>query len=80
MSKTMLTTIDNPYDPFTNYDEWLAYDESHGHYSNSMLARVAIHSDELSEADQEQAIENAIDEIISYDAELKFKKARKKSS
>ena len=74
MAKTMLTTIDNPYNPFTQFDEWRVYDETNGYYSSSLLARIAYHSDELSEADQEVAIETAIDEIVKEDATLKFRK------
>lgn len=73
----MLTTIDNPYDPFTEWDEWLGYDEGRGYYSSSLLARVALYPDELGELDQQQAIEYAIDEIIKEDATLKFKKVSK---
>lgn len=59
----MLTTTDNPYDPFTRWDEWQAYDQAAGYYTSELLARVAITSDALSDADQDAAIESAIDEI-----------------
>ena len=62
--QVMLTTIDNPYNPFTHYNEWNVYDETHGYYTNALLARIVISSEELSEADQLLAIEYAIDEII----------------
>lgn len=61
---SMITTIDNPYNPFTHYDEWLVWDEAAGYYTNSYLARVANYSNELSEADQDLAIDDAIDEIV----------------
>lgn len=61
----MLTTVDNPYNPFTQYDEWNAYDIGQGYYTNGLLARIVITSDELSENDQIKAINDAIDEIIS---------------
>lgn len=64
MALHMLTTVDNPYDPFTRYDEWSQYDEAHGYYTSALLARITKSSDELSEADQDLAIEDAIDEII----------------
>jgi hypothetical protein len=64
MREAMLTTTDNPYDPFTEYDEWFAFDQRHGYHTPSYLARIAILSDELSEADQLFAIEIAIDEIV----------------
>lgn len=64
MAKTMLTTVDNPWDPFTQYKEWYLYDTLNGYNSPSLLARVVVTSDELSEVDQELAIEQAIDEIV----------------
>lgn len=62
--EAMLTTIDNPYNPFTQYDEWYAYDRYLGHYTPEYLARVAIVSDGLSPLDQELAIDDAIAEIV----------------
>ena len=58
-----LTTIDNPFDPNTQWDDWLKYDEDHGYYSTSYLARIVKTSDELSSTDNLLAIEQAIDEI-----------------
>ena len=60
----MLTTVDNPFNPHTHFEEWYAYDERSGYHTTSFLARVVRTSDELSEADQHVAIENAIDEIV----------------
>lgn len=60
----MLTTVDNPWSPLTHWDEWFAFDLQQGYNSPGLLARYAITSDELSEADQDEAIEAAIDEII----------------
>jgi hypothetical protein len=60
----MLTTVDNPYDPFTKYDEWYAFDQAAGYHSPCLLARIVRTSDDLSEADQSLAIEDAIDEIV----------------
>lgn len=74
MAKHMLTTVDNPYNPFTQWVEWYAWDKAAGHNSNALLARIAIVSDELSEEDQDQAIEDAIDEVILSDATGTFRK------
>ena len=52
----MLTTVDNPYDPFTQYDDWYTWDERNGYHTTGLLARVVITSHELSEADQDLAI------------------------
>jgi len=66
MSKEhMLTTTDNPFDPFTQFDEWYQYDRAAGYFTTEFLARIAITSHELSEADESLAIEQAIDEIVN---------------
>lgn len=60
----MLTTIDNPHNPFTHWDEWYAYDEAAGYHTSGLLARLTVSSLELSEADQNISISQAIDEIV----------------
>jgi hypothetical protein len=61
----MLTTVDNPFDPFTRFDEWLAYDTKLGYDTPGMLARITKISNDLSEPDQALAVQNAIDEIVT---------------
>lgn len=63
-SAIMLTTVDNPFNPFTNFEAWKNFDESKGYNTCAYLARIAKVSDELSEADENQAIQQAIDEIV----------------
>jgi hypothetical protein len=75
----MLTTVDNPYDPFTQFDEWHSFDTHAGYYTSALLARVAITSDELSDVDQDLAIEMAIDEIVSENVLGIFKKVSRAS-
>lgn len=70
----MLTTVDNPFNPFTNFDAWYAYDEQLGYHTTSFLARIVTTSDELSEADQHLAIEAAIDEIVEENVLGLYKK------
>lgn len=59
-----LTTTDNPFDPFTEFKQWMAWDMRAGYNTSDYLARVVVTSDELSDADQDLAIEQAIDEIL----------------
>ena len=63
MKQTMVTTIDNPYDYFKNFDEWYEFDVSHGYNTLSYLARIAKISNDLSEEDQNRVIDDAVDEI-----------------
>ena len=65
MVQHMLTTVDNPYNPHTHYDEWYAFDLSHGYHTPSFLARILVTSENMSDADQDAAVEAAIDEIVS---------------
>jgi hypothetical protein len=60
----LLSTTDNPYNPFTEFDQWQAYDTQVGHHTLSLLARCTVTSDDLSELDQAQAIDYAMEEII----------------
>lgn len=60
----MLTTIDNPYNPFTEFKAWQVFDEGKGYYTLGYLARVANVSDALSEKDYELEIRNAMSTII----------------
>lgn len=59
----MLTTVDNPFDPFTQWDDWYAWDFRAGYHTPGALARQVITSDDLSDADQRDATNLAIDEI-----------------
>ena len=79
MKEHMLTTIDNPFHPFTQFDEWLAYDIKKGHHTLSLLARVTKTSPDLSELDQSLAIEFAIDELIELNPSGILRKVTKDS-
>lgn len=61
---TMVSTIDNPYNYFTQFPEWYAYDTARGYHTLNFLARVTWSSHELSDADQALAIATAVDEIV----------------
>jgi hypothetical protein len=76
MQQSMLTTTDNPYDPFTQFDEWYAYDTGKGYNTCSYLARIAKTSDELSQQDEDIAIESAIDEIVAHNILGIYKKVQ----
>ena len=65
--KTMLSTIDNPFNPFENFDSWFLFDVEKGYNSCAYLARITKMSDEFTEDEEAEEIERAIDEIIKYD-------------
>lgn len=67
MRQVMLSTADNPFDPFDQFDSWYNYDMDKGYSSCCYLSRVAFTSDSLSDAENTQEIEHAIDSIIAND-------------
>lgn len=62
-----LTTDDNPYDPFTQFDHWFLFDAEKGYNTPGYLARIAKVTDTMTDDEKEAEIERAIDEIIRLD-------------
>lgn len=73
----MLTTVDNPFDPFTQWDEWYVWDQNAGYCTPGLLARVALLGDEISEADEHALLQQAIDEIVRENVTGMHKKVLK---
>ena len=69
-----LTTFDNPFNPFTEFDKWFVFDEDMGYHSCAYLDRIAKTSNQLSDEENDAEIERAIDEIIQYDFRHIYKK------
>ena len=74
----MLTTIDNPYDPFEQFVLWNLFDIEKGYNTCSHLARLLQDlPEDLTERERDLAEENAMDEVIKYDFMNIYKKVRK---
>ena len=80
MAKCALTTFDNPFDPFEEFESWFNFDVDKGYCSCSYLDRIARTSPQLSEEENDKEIERAIDEIIKYDFMNIYKKVKKEMS
>ena len=76
MDECAITTVDNPFDPFDQFDDWFRFDQDKGYNSCSYLARVAHTSDSLTDEENEAEIERAIDEIIFFNPEI-YRKVRR---
>ena len=80
MAKVALTTFDNPFDPFEQFDSWFLFDVVKGHNSCGLLGRIARTSDQLSDEENDEEVERAIDQIVKYDYEHKYCKKKRISS
>lgn len=77
MRDVMITTIDNPYNPFTDFEKWNRFDRQKGYNTLQYLGRVAKTSIHLSDADNLVAAENAIDDICRLNVLGLYKKVIK---
>ena len=79
MARIALTTFDNPFDPFEQFDSWLLFDKEHNHNCCELVAQFARTSDQLSDEEDDAEIERAIDEIIKYDFTNTYKKVKEQT-
>ena len=78
MSKqSMLTTVDNPFDPFEQFSSWFLFDVEKGYTSCGKLARIANVSESMSETEFNNEIDLAIDKLIKVDFLDIYKKVTK---
>lgn len=73
-NECMLTTVDNPFNPFEQFTSWLMFDKEMGYNSCERVARIAQFSDDMTDKEIEEENERAIDEIIKYDFTDTYKK------
>lgn len=66
-TKYMITTIDNPFDPFDQFSEWNDFDAEKGYYTCSKLARLADIHEGMTQVEEEKAMNDAIDKLIDID-------------
>ena len=70
MSDYMLTTIDNPYDPFTQWDDWYKFDMVKGYDTCGYLARLAMTSPDYGDERNTEEIYNAQKLIVELEPKL----------
>ena len=63
----MLTTVDNPFDPFDDFKAWYLFDIEKGYKTCETLDRIVELSDGMSELEKDEAYNLAIDKIIEHD-------------
>ncbi|MBR6641751.1 MAG: hypothetical protein IKL08_06125 [Clostridia bacterium] len=67
MRRVNITTIDNPFNPFDDFNSWFMFDIEKGYYTSSTIARLANITDDMTEKEETDEIERAIDRLIEID-------------
>jgi len=65
--QSMLTTVDNPYNPFDNFDDWYRFDQDNHHFSCERLAEVLPNLSDSNEVESIKITESAINYIVAND-------------
>ena len=63
----MLTTRDNPYDPFDQFDEWLMFDKEKGYNTCEKIARLVNIKENMTQKEIDDETDRAINRIIALD-------------
>lgn len=76
--QVMLTTFDNPYDPFEDFTLWYKFDEKVlKHCCCGLIARFASGRNDLSDEEERAEQEAIIDRILEFDDANIYKKVVK---
>lgn len=62
-----LTTIDNPWSYFDNFEDWLAFDLANNYDCCGITARIANVTDDMSSVEARGETERAIKEFVAAD-------------
>lgn len=77
LTNSILSTIDNPFDPFTDFTNWYNFDNDSGYNSCGILARLYDNSDDLPPTVEARLVEDAIDSFIATDPTGMYCKVQK---
>ena len=65
--RVSITTIDNPFNPLDDFDNWFLFDIEKGYYTSNKLGRLTKLTDEMTEKEELEESERAIDRLIEID-------------
>lgn len=79
-TRNLLTTIDNPFNPFDDFASWYEFDCEKEHFTCSRIARLADIDDEMTQREVEDELERVMNFIVRYDPEEKYMKVHETSA
>jgi hypothetical protein len=68
----LLTTFDNPFNPFVDFKKWYLYDCEKEHNTSSRIARLMETNYEMTEKEIDEEEDRVMDFILKYDLEGKY--------
>lgn len=80
MDEFMLTTIDNPFDPFEQFTSWLLFDKEKGYNTSEYLARIVKFKEGMTQKEENEEVERAIDEIMRINPANIYKKVKRNTN
>lgn len=72
--ETWVTTLDNPFNPFKQPEDWKRFDEDKGYHTTSYISRILKDSQDYDEESYRQALESAVDEIVHFNIYGNYRK------
>ena len=73
----LLSTYDNPYSPFDEFDRWYEFDTFHNYNSLEYIDRIAQTNPNDSIESRSKKVNEAIDQIIKFDPLNIYRKVSK---
>ena len=74
--ETFITTVDNPFNYFTQFEDWLNYDRLMGYFTLEYVGRLAKLSPDISEEEEALELNRVFDSIIEWNGDM-YKKVYK---
>jgi hypothetical protein len=63
----MITTFDNPYNPFDEFNLWLMFDKEKGYNSCERMMRLANITEDMTQIEIDAECDRAMDRLIELD-------------
>lgn len=79
-NEVLITTYDNPYDPFEDFTRWFLEDQRLGYNSWEKVARFCSQSENMTHEEELEDIEKAIDEVVMNDFTGLYRKITRSSA
>ena len=79
--ESFITTTDNPFDFFNDFDNWRQFDEANNYYTLSYIARIRdTYPESLDSSEEDEIINQVFDDIIELNLTGNYKRVYNNSN